>query len=365
MLVEKYKPKRLVEIVGQKNIIQKITEYLKNWKPGKALLLYGPTGIGKTLIAGVVAKENKFFLTEINTTDKDIVSYIKEVILPSSREGSLLNKRLILVDEIDSFSDRGMMNEMIKVIKESASPIILTANNAYNEKLRSLRSYCTLIRVNRIPVNLIERELNKIALKEKIKIDKEMIRRVAFDSDGDIRSAINDLEGVSKDVEFGLRDREKDIFKTLEVIFQSNDLGKSLQAIDESDKDIDEILWWIEQNIPLELKSNEEIARALDLLSKADLFRSKITVNQNYRFKKYMKELIAGITLVGNNKKFIMYKPPDRLLILGRTKALRNKNEETYGNLGSILHCSKRKVKEQMPFLNIISKKDQALFISV
>jgi len=356
MLIEKYKPKRLVEIVGQKIIIKKITDWLRKWKPGKALLLYGPTGIGKTLIVETVAKENKFNLIEINASNKNAASYIKEVLLPASKEGSLLNKRLILIDEIDSFSDRGAIAEIIKAIKQSAHPVIITANNAYDKKLRTLRNYCILLRVNRIYVNLIESELNKIALREKIKINKDTIRRIAVDSDGDIRSAINDLEVFSKDTEFGMRDKKKDIFKTLKIIFQSNDLGKALQAIGESDKDIDEIFWWIEQNIPKELKNPKEIAEAFDLLSKADLFRSKITINQNYRFKKYMRDLTAGITLIGDNKKFVMYKPPDRLIILGRTKALRNKNEEMYGNLGNILHCSKRKVKGQLPYLKIILK---------
>ncbi len=355
MLVEKYKPKRLAEVVGQKIIVQKIIDYLKNWKRGKALLLYGPTGIGKTLIVEVVSKENKFNLTEINTTDKDIVSYIKEVLLPASKESSLFNRRLILIDEVDSFSDRGAITEVIKIIKESASPVILTANNAYEQKLKTLRYYCTLVRINRIPVNLMERELKRIVLREKINIKEEMIRRIAADSDGDIRAAINDLEVFSKDTEFSVRDRERDIFRTLKVIFQSNNLGNALQAIGESDKDVDEIFWWIEQNVPLEFKSNEEIAKAFELLSKADLFRSKITVNQNYRFKRYMKDLMAGITLIGNNKKFIMYKPPDRFILLGR-KAFGNKNE-LYENLDSILHCSKRKIKEQMPYLNIILKK--------
>jgi replication factor C large subunit len=357
MLVEKYKPKRLVEVVGQKITVQKITDYLKNWKRGKALLLYGPTGIGKTLITEIIAKENKFNLTEINTTDKDIVSYIKEVLLPASKEGSLFNRRLILIDEVDSFSDRGVIAEVIKIIKESASPVILTANNAYEQKLKTLRYYCTLVRVNRIPVNLIEKELKRIALKERIRIYEEDIKKIVADSDGDMRAAINDLEAFSKGTEVGIRDREKDIFRILKTIFQSNELGKALRAIDESDKDVEDIFWWIEQNAPLEFKDTNELAQAFELLSKADLFRSKIVINQNYRFKKYMKDLIAGITLIGKNKRFIMYKPPDRLILLGRAKASRNENEEKYRSLINDLHCSKRKISEQMPYLNIILKK--------
>lgn len=354
MLVEKYKPKRLVEIVGQRTTVQKIIDYLKNWKPGKALMLYGPTGIGKTLIVEIIAKENRFSLTEINTTDKDIVSYIKEVILPSAKEGSLFNRRLILIDEIDTFRDRGAITEIIKIIKESASPVILTANNAYEQKLKTLRYYCTLVRVNRIPVNLMERELKRIAFREKIKINEDAIIRIATDSDGDIRAAINDLETYSKGVETGFRDREKDIFRTLKIIFQSNSLRNALQAMDESDKDLDDIFWWMEQNIPLEFKNANELAQAFDLLSKADLFKSKIVINQNYRFKKYMKDMMAGVTLIGNNKKFIMYKPPDRFIFLGRAKA---DKEKAYENLESVLHCSKRKIKEQMPYLNIFLNK--------
>ena len=62
MLVEKYKPKRLVEIVSQKIFIKKIIDWLKKWKPGKALLLYGPTGIGKTFISLLLTENrlNKF-----------------------------------------------------------------------------------------------------------------------------------------------------------------------------------------------------------------------------------------------------------------------------------------------------------------
>ncbi len=356
MLVEKHKPEGLSEVVGQKLIIQKIFDYLDKWKSGKALLLYGPTGTGKTMMVELVAKEKNFNLVEINPSEDNIVSYIRETLLPASKEGSLFSKRLILIDEIDSFSDRGAIAEIIKIVRESASPIVMTANDAYNNKLKALRSYCILVRVNRVPINLIENELKKIASREEMKISDDVIRRIASCSDGDLRAAINDLETFTE-MEFGIRDREVDIFKVLKVIFQSNDIDSSRKAIDESDKDVEDIMWWIEQNIPNELENRKDIAEAFDLLSKADLFRSKIVASQNYRFKKYMKDMIAGITLIGKNRKFVMYKPPDRLIFLGRTKAMRSESEEMYQYLGNVLHCSKRKVREQMPYLNVIMNK--------
>jgi len=329
---------------------------LKRWKPGKALLLYGPTGIGKTLIASAIANEKNMRLLEINASDNRTASSIKKNLEPATKDGSLSKNRLILIDEIDGLSsaDRGGASEIKRMIKESKFPIILTANNAYDPKLRILRSYCELIKLKRIPVNLIEKRLREICKKERLKIDSFTIREIAINSNGDIRSAINDLEIAS----IGYREREKNIFDVLRIIFQGKDLKTVLKSINQCDKDIDEIIWWVEQNICTEFKDIEEVAKAFDILSKADLFRSKIIINRNYRFKGYMKNLIAGIALVRKKPyyKFNLYKPPDRLIILGRTKMVRYKRDEIYENLGNFLHCSKRKVKEQLPYLKIIMK---------
>jgi len=351
-MIEQYKPKDLKEVLSQKDLILKTNDWLNKWKPGKALLIYGPSGTGKTLVVNLIAKERNMSLFEINASDNRSASSIKERLLPASKEGSLFKKRLILIDEVDSFSesDRGGIAEVIKVIKESANPIILIANDAYNPKIRSLRGCCELIRIRKIPVNIIEKRLNEIALKEKIKINGESIRKMALNSDGDIRSAINDLKTFNEDA---FRDKGKNIFEVLNKIFRGKEFKEALQAIDSSDKDLDEIFWWLEQNVPLEYQSPQLVAKAFEILSKADLFRSKIIKNQNYRFRKYMRDMMASLSLIENSqKRFILYKPPQRLITLGSTKVSRKETNDFYKNLG--LSCSLRKIKEQAPFLKMI-----------
>lgn len=351
MLIEKYKPNNLSGVLGQKDLILKLNDWLTKWKPGKTLLIYGPSGTGKTLIVNLMAKEKNMSLFEINASDDRSASSIKETLLPASKEGSLFKRRLILIDEVDSFgeSDRGGIAEIIKIIKDSANPIILIANDAYNPKLRSLRAYCELIRIRRIPVNTIEKKLEEIALNEKIKIDKEATRRIAESADGNIRSAINDLKSNAET----FRDREKNIFEVLHDVFRGKDLKKSLRAIDSSDKDLDEIFWWIEQNIPLEYQDLRLMTDAFEVLSKADLFRSKVMKNQNYRFMRYMRDAMASITLIENpQKRFVLYRPPGRFITLGSTKISRKEVEEFYKSLG--LNCSMKKIKEQSPFLKMI-----------
>lgn len=356
MLAEKHKPKDLKEVLSQKDLILKTNDWLNKWKPGKALLIYGPSGTGKTLIVSLIAKERNMMLFEINASDERSASSIKERLLPASKEGSLFKKRLILIDEADSFSeaDRGGIAEIIKIIKDSVNPIILIANDAYDQRLRTLRGYCDLIKIRKIPTNIIEKRLNEIVLEERIKINKDSVRRIALNSNGDIRSAINDLKTANENV---FRDNEKNIFEVLNNIFRGKNLKSTLQAIDSSDKDLDEIFWWVEQNIPLEYSSPELVAMAFEILSKADIFRSKIIKNQNYRFKKYMRDMIASISLLENpQRRFILYKPPGRLIMLGSTKTSRKDVEEFYKSLG--LHCSMRKIKEQSPFLKLILRKE-------
>jgi replication factor C large subunit len=352
MLIDKYKPKKLDEIIGQNIVIKKVLDWLNYWKPGKALLLYGPTGIGKGITVELIAKEKNLNLVEINASDNRDASSIKKLI-PATKEGSLLKERIILIDEIDNLSrdDRGGSSEIIEIIKNSRYPIILIAQNAYDKKLKTMRNYCQLIKLRKVPKNIIERKLIEIVKKEKLNLSFTDIKKIAENSDGDIRSAINDLEIES----LGYREREKSVFETMQAIFKG-DFKSALKAIELCDKNLDEIFWWVEQNITNEYSNIDDIALAFEFLSKADLFKGKIYRNQNYRFKKYMRDMIASISTIKGSKKFVMYKPPDMLIILGRSKAARKKADNFHGSLGSYLHCSKRKVKEQMPYLNIILK---------
>ena len=349
MLVDKYKPKKLEDVISQKSTIKSILDWLENWKSGKALMLYGPTGVGKNLIVELIAKEKGLNLLEINASDKRDAASVKRLI-PATKDSSLFGGRLILIDEADnlSVSDRGGSIEMIDIIKNSVYPVILIAQNPYNKKLKTLRKYCELLKFRKVPKNILEKYLSDIA-KNEMKLSSDVIREIADNADGDVRSAINDLEMRA----LGYREREKNIFETLQAIFKG-DLKGALNAINLSEKNLDEIFWWVEQNITNEYTNIEDVANAFDLLSRADIFRSKVYKYQNFRFKKYMRDMIASLSTLESKKGFTMYKPPDRFIILGRTKAKREENEKYYGELANVLHCSKRKVKEQLPYLNII-----------
>ncbi len=373
---EKYKPGSTKDILSQDRVVQEVTRWLETWRPGdKALLLYGPPGTGKTLIPEVIAKEKNWFLMQINASDERNANSIDLALSEVSKNISLFHSgKIILIDEVDgiSSSDRGGIKSIIKIIRESRFPVILTANNPYIPKLQSLRNYCKFVKLSKVNVKSIEKRLREICEREGIEVDGGVLKNLARWSSGDVRSAITDLQMVcegkdkisEKDLEaLGYRERETSIFSILPTIFRSKNLNAAKNAIQNCDKDPDEIFWWVENNLPYEFTDPDSLAKAYDILSRADLFRQRVSRQQNWRFKLFMIDTLAGISFAGEpSRSFVSYQSPDRFAVLSRLKRKRNEMAGVFAKLSAYTHSSEKVVKNYyLPYLKIIlsrKKKD-------
>ena len=119
MLLNKYKPKSLNDIVGQDNAISKLKKAVKE---KKAILVYGVSGIGKSSSVHALAKELNYEILEINASDYRNKEQINEKVGSSARQASLFSKgKIILIDEIDGLNskDRGAITEIVSILNES------------------------------------------------------------------------------------------------------------------------------------------------------------------------------------------------------------------------------------------------------
>jgi len=370
---EKYRPLKLAEVVGQKTV-EDFEKWYREWKIGeKAALLWGKTGSGKTAAVYALASEKSLELIEINASDVRNAQSIEEIVGHSAKQMSLFRRgKIILIDEVDGISgraDKGGIGTLIKIIKESKFPMVLTANDAYDSKLSSLRNYCKLIKFGPVHLASMAKKLGEICKKEKVECDESLLKKIARENGGDLRSAIKDLESVSsgrkrleeKDLKsIGYRESRQDIFEVLKVIFKTKNVRNSIQIMNNVDKDPDEIFWWLEQNITAEYEDPGEVARAFDYLSIADLFRSRTRMRQNWRFKKYMIDLMCGGVSLSKKemyRKFTPYRPPKRLALYGVTKGSRKEIKDICEKMGEKLHVSSRvMMKDYFPMFKFILK---------
>ncbi len=136
--VEKYRPKKLIEVVGNVKAAEDLKEWaesIHNAKSRKAAILHGPPGCGKTSAAYALASEKGWEVIELNASDQRSEGVIKSIVGPASTSNTFSRTtRLIILDEADNLhgnEDRGGTKAITEIVKRSTQPIILIANELY------------------------------------------------------------------------------------------------------------------------------------------------------------------------------------------------------------------------------------------
>jgi len=355
MLIKKYEPKTLNEIKGEDLALSQLKMSVLKKIP---LLIYGPTGVGKTISVYALANEMDYELLEINSSDLRNKEQIDLIVKNFLQQKSLFGKeKLVLIDEIDNInaSDRGGLQELIRLFEDSEYPIVLIANNPWDSKFKTLRQKCKLIEFKKLNNELIFSIINDINKKEKLNIDKEFLNEISKNSNGDLRSAILDLELAKvSNKNIDLRERKDTIFNILKQIFNKREVNFNI--FNSLDEDLDEILLWLEENIPKEY-INEELDKAFNSLSKADVFRGRIRRWQYYRFLVYQSLLMsAGVSLAKDkeNNRFTNYQRTSRILKIWMMNMKNAKRKEFAKTFSHEVHMSPKKLTKELPYMNFL-----------
>jgi replication factor C large subunit len=374
--VEKYRPQGFKDLVGNSNAITKVNDWLSKWPKSvhrnkRALMLFGPSGVGKTVVVHTIASEQGYDITEINATVKRSKKNMIELLQTSTMTGTLTSRRgrVLLVDELAGLSgrsDRGAASALIEYIPKTRVPIVLVTNNVSEPKIRPLLKVSTLIEFEPVKESEIVDMLKRICLQEKLKFEDSALDTLASHSRGDIRAAINDLQSMVKTgsvlnqkhvLEFiQSRDQKVDLNEVLDRIFYAETWNKAVRAANQTDVYPDELIRWISANIPLVFPDIKQQAKSFDLLSRASIFSRRINRTQNWRLLPYYKELmcITG-TITGGTPtaKRPEYRFPEWIQQMGFSRSVRQKRALVGQILSPIVHLSTRKAYEEY---NIVLK---------
>jgi len=189
--VDKYTPSTIAEIIGHKEPIQQLTQFLQVGRGG--ILIVGPPGIGKTTTVHVVARELGYKVAEHNASDTRSISLLRGMIALGMKR---LQKEVVIMDEVDGLSgggERGGIGELADLIRKSNVPIICIANQL-PPKLKPLQNACQVIKFHRPVKSTIATALLGIAKKEGLTITKAELEGMCETSGNDIRSILNRLQ---------------------------------------------------------------------------------------------------------------------------------------------------------------------------
>ncbi|MCW3998103.1 MAG: replication factor C large subunit [Candidatus Bathyarchaeota archaeon] len=378
--VEKYRPKDISDILGNKEAKTAFIDWLKSKKRRKkAVLLYGPAGVGKTALVNAVANQFGYLLIEMNASDTRTKNAINKIGKPATSYLALDNftsktkGNILFLDEVDGVfgqQDRGGIPAIIKIVNESLVPVIMAANDPDLQKIRPLRKVSKLIRFQKIRLPLIITLLQKICERENIKVEFEALERIALNSQGDVRSAINDLQSIVKKEKIVtlkdtllLSNRTQDInlFDTLRGMFSAKSTKEAAKILNYSNVNFDNFLLSISDNLPLRYSDLDDLANAYDLLSRADMFRGRVGV-ENWSLLKYFFNLVAQSATVSPEsfKPFEFIYPPLRIIKLFWTKSQRIKLDSISLKIARKLHISKITAKKEvLPFIKILLEKEK------
>ncbi len=363
-LIEKYRVDNLNDIKGQSIAVEEVRNFLRMFPTKKALILNGPVGTGKTSIALALAKENDLELFELNASDLRNRKSLEAVLKPSLEQQSLFGKKkLILMDEADGItgSDRGGLPELIALISKTKVPIIITSNDIWKKKFSLLRKSCKIISFKELSDIDVKKIITEVLKKEDKKIKSETIDLIVKGARGDVRAALNDLESVillgEENIDdISLREKKQDIFNDLKKLFQNPVDQQTLRIFDNSELNLDEILLWIEENIPLEYQG-KALIKAYECLSRADIFKGRIYRNQYWRFMVYQSFFLSGgvasATRLKNNR-FISYKKPTRILKIWMANMRNAKIKSIIGKYAKLCHMSKKKAMKDKNLMPLI-----------
>jgi DNA polymerase III delta prime subunit len=191
--VEKYRPEKLEDYVGNQSIIDKVRIYLDNGDVPH-LLLYGTAGTGKTTLAKLIAKNIDCDLMYINASDENNVETVREKIKNFASTIGFRQWKLIILDEADYLTPNAQaaLRNLMETFSKTTR-FILTCN--YVEKvIDPIQSRCQVFGITPPSKKEVAVRVNSILQTEGVTSKPEDLVSIVNSGYPDIRRILNSCQ---------------------------------------------------------------------------------------------------------------------------------------------------------------------------
>ena len=199
-LADEIRPRTLDEVVGQTHILGPDGLLRRIIESGQApnMIFYGPSGTGKTTVAGIIAQATKRTLRRLNATQagtadiREIISSLDTMLAP--------NGILLYLDEIQYFNKKQQQSLLEYIENGKISLIASTTENPYFYVYSAVLSRCAIFEFKPVsPEEMESAVLRAIRIMEektglRADFSEEVIRGICVGCGGDVRKAVSSVE---------------------------------------------------------------------------------------------------------------------------------------------------------------------------
>lgn len=199
-LADKIRPKTLADVVGQEHILADGKPLRRIIESGNVpnMIFYGPSGVGKTTVARIIAENCGMSLYKLNGTNASLAD-IKDVVADIGTFGSE-NGILLYLDEIQYLNKKQQQSLLEYIENGDITLIASTTENPYFAIFNAVISRSTVFEFKPVTAEqlkpAIRRAFNMLADENgySVNVTDEIIEKIAFSCGGDVRKAINTAE---------------------------------------------------------------------------------------------------------------------------------------------------------------------------
>lgn len=187
ILSEKYRPKTLDDVIGNKDTIETLKLILTQ-KNMPHLLFTGTPGTGKTTCAKIISKELSTSILELNASDDRGIDIVRERIKTFASKKSSF--KIIILDEADAMTTAAQQ-ALRRIMETCNNTRFILICNTFSQIHEPIQSRCAVLKFDRIGNAEIKERLDFICESEKLQCETDLLIEIC---EGDMRQAINVLQ---------------------------------------------------------------------------------------------------------------------------------------------------------------------------
>lgn len=203
MWAEKYRPKKLDDIVDQKDIVDRLKSFVKS-KNVPHCIFAGPPGTGKTTAALCLTRDfygatYREHMMELNASDERGIDVVRETVKTFARVKSIgeIPFKIMILDEADNMTSDAQQALRRTMERYTETCRFIMCANYSGKIIEPIQSRCAPFRFTHLPREEHDCYLKDIATKEKVKLTAEGLDAIFEVCGGDLRRAINTLQSAA------------------------------------------------------------------------------------------------------------------------------------------------------------------------